>query len=206
MVEPMWDGILQGGPFLEIAFLLDTGAESRVRSLERVLGTLKSLSFPITFIHAGQNPNIMQQFQEGHPYDPEDPGSLIGHEARFPLIMGFPEERKATLFVAEVASRTIQYDFWFYGSEFDAPEWDQRGISPGEKPKFLTLLEELFRVYKFPLGVIGIEADCLSLFPDEQMWPSEAFQIAQFDPNKMPDTTEVWVVLWQGKYLKNSIF
>ena len=89
-----------------------------------VLGTLKSLPFPTTFIHAVQNPNIRQQFQEGHPYDPEDPGSLIGHEARFPLIMGFPEERKATLFVAEVATRTIQYDFWFYGSEL--PAWINR--------------------------------------------------------------------------------
>ena len=200
-----WDGILQGGPFLEFSFLLEAGAESRIQLLERVLDTLRSLSFPITFYHPDQYPNITRQFNDGYLDDPDDPKSRVYHVAKFPLIISFPEERKATLFVAEVASHTIHFDFWLYGSEFDAPEWNQRGISFRDKPKLLAFFEELYRAYRFPLGVIGWEADCLDMFSDHPGWPNEAYRIARFDPTKMPAAPGVDVVLWQGAYLRSAL-
>jgi hypothetical protein len=206
MVEPMWNGILLGGPFLEVSFLLDMGAESRAQLLERVLSALESLSVPVTFVHADQYPNIISQYAKDDPYVPGDHDLLVIGEAQFPLIVHFPEKRKALLHVHEVATRTVQVLFSFYGSSFDAPEWDQRGISPDDKSKFLDLLEELLRVFRSSLGVIGYEEDCLSLFPDRLAWPNEAYQVARFDPDKMPDTPGVIVVVWQGKYVKNKPF
>ncbi len=147
----------------------------------------------------------MKQFQEGYPYDPDDPDSIIIHKADFPLILCFPEERKSLLYVEEIAFLTLQFDFAFFGSGLDAPEWNQRGISPGDEPKFLTFFEELFRVYSFPLGAIGYEVDCLSLFPKYENWPSEVFQVDRFNPSKMPDNPEVEVVRWKGKYLKKKL-
>ncbi len=147
----------------------------------------------------------MLQFQEGYPYDSTDPDSIIIHQAEFPLIMQFPEECKSRLYVEEIAPHTLQFDFTFFGSAWDAPEWNQRGITPGDEPKFLNIFEELYRVYGFPLGTIGYEVDCLSLFPEYQTWPSDIFQIARFNPSKMPDNPEVEVIHWNGKYLKKKL-
>jgi hypothetical protein len=204
-VNQEWDGKLRGGPFLEVSFLLTTGEESRVEFLEHFLATLRLITIPFSFVHTEQNSVVMTQFQEGYPYDGGDPNSIIIHKAEFSLIISFPEERKSRLYVEEIASHTLQFDFAFYGSGFDAPEWNQGGISPGDESKFLNFFEELYRVYSFPLGAIGYEVDCLFLFPEHENWPSEIFQIARFDPSKMPDNPEVEVVRWKGKYLKNKL-
>ncbi len=197
-----WDGILRGGPFLEISFLLDTRGESSVQFLERALVTLESTKITAKLVNTGQNSIIFQQFKEGYPFDPEDPDSIILHKAEFGVKMHFPDERKARLCVEEVAPNTLQFDFAFFGSQFDAPEWKQRGVSHGDEPKFVSLFEELHRVFNFPLGVIGFEIDCLFLFPEYEPSPSETYQISRFDPTMIPDNPALEVILWNGQYLK----
>ncbi len=204
-VNEGWDGILRGGPFLEVSFLLTAEGKSRVEFLNQFLITLQSITFPFSFVHTEQNSVVMTQFQEGYPYDGDDPNSIIIHKAEFSLIISFPEERKSRLYVEEIASHTLQFDFAFHGSGFDAPEWNQRGISPGDESKFLNFFEELYRIYHFPLGAIGYEVDCLFLFPEYENWPSGVFQVDRFDPSKMPDNPEVEVVRWKGKYLKKKL-
>ncbi len=191
--------------YVEVSFLLDTMGESRVEFLEHFFRKFQSLTIAFTFVHTDQNPTIMKQFQEGYSYDPDDPDSNIIHKADFPLKIYFPEARKSMLYVEEIAPITLQFDFAFFGSGLDAPEWNQRGISPGDEPKFLTFFEELYRVFCFPLGAVGYEVDCLFLFPKYENWPSEVFQVDQFNPSKMPDNPEVEVVRWKGNYLKKKL-
>ncbi len=200
-----WDGKLRGGPFLEVSFLLETKGESRVDFLEHFLRTIPLITIHFTFVHTDQNPTIMNQFQEGYPWDSDDQDSIIIHKADFPLKIFFPEARKSMLYVEEIAPITLQFDFAFFGSGLDAPEWNQRGISPGDESKFLNFFEELYRVYSFPLGAIGYEVDYLYLFPKYENWPSEVFQVDQFNPSKMPDNPEVGVVCWKGNYLKKKL-
>ena len=57
-------------------------------------------------------------------------------------------------------------NFWFFGSIFDALEWEQVGIKNEEIIDFTNFLIELYSVYDFIIGGFAIEGDVLELLKE----------------------------------------
>lgn len=195
-MEPDW---LQGGPFLEVSFLLEL-KEEKVKAVQEIINNLSRVTNKIEIVDKNVK-EIIDFFDRGYPYDEEDPRSPKLHSLRLRLYVYLPRKRKTTLQIEMISSNVLMVNFWFYGDEFDEPEWDQIGIKKEEFVEFISFLKELYFVYEFKIGGIAIDEDILELFRFGELYPNECYRFEKLSPdNFLKEPSHFINIIWREKY------
>jgi len=168
---------LQGGPFLEISFLLTLDLD-RQSFVDMILTKLKSFKPSIEVVTTeSELKEKINDFDIGYPFDDKDPNSKVFHQAQIPVYVDTQVKRKSILSLRQVSNKLVAVDFWFFGSEFDAPEWNQVGITERQLPSFKDFLNNLFDTFDFVLGTMAYENSVTDLFNITDGWPDEKYNI-----------------------------
>ncbi|PEC48163.1 hypothetical protein [Bacillus sp. AFS096315] len=198
-----WSQWLQGGPFLEVSFLLELKKKKK-ETIQEIIFNLSKVRNRIE-IYDKNVEEIIDFFDRGYPFDEKDPQSIYMHSLRLRLYVYLSRKRKATLQIELVSSNAIIVNFWFYGSNFDAMEWDQIGIENEEITDFTNFLKELYFVYEFKIGGMAIEEDVISLFGFDEAYPNECYRYENISPDRfLQDTYGFIDIIWNEKYNKLS--
>jgi len=198
-----WSQWLQGGPFLEVSFLLEL-KEQKTKTIQDIINKLSKVTNKVEIVDKNVD-EIIDFFDKGYPYEEEDTQTNYIHSSRFRLYVYLSRKRKATLQIEMVSSNAIMVDFWFYGDEFDAPEWDQIGIKKEEFTDFTNFLKELYSVYEFKIGGIAIEEDVLELFGFSETYPNECYRYENVSPDHFLQEPSHFIdIIWSEKYKKLS--
>ena len=177
---------LQGGPFLEVSFILENNNE-REKFIHEFFAKLKNI--PQEFqIKTDTLDDKINEFSKGYPYDEKDPNTYQVHSLEIPLLINVSGERRSKLCFEEISKNTIQINFCFFGDENDAPEWNQKGIQDKDMPEFTKFLSALYEVFEFPIGAIAEENDCVSSFFEcGEWWPNECYKLHNINMQKIID-------------------
>lgn len=198
-----WSPWLQGGPFLEISFLLELKEKKR-ETIQDIILNLSKVSNRIE-IQDENVDEIIDFFDRGYPYDKADPQTNYLHSLRLRLYVYLSRKRKATLQIEMVSSNAIMVNFWFFGSIADALEWNQIGIKKEEIADFTNFLEELYSVYAFKIGGIAIEEDILELLGLGETYPNECYRYENVSLNRLlQEPSRSAEIIWNEKYKKLS--
>lgn len=198
-----WSQWLQGGPFLEVSFLLEL-KEKKTKTIQDIINKLSKVTNKVEIVDENVD-EIIDFFDRGYPYDEEDPQSIILHSLRLRLYVYLSRKRKATLQIKMVSPNALIVDFWFYGDEFDEPEWDQIGIKKEEFTGFTSFLKALYSVYEFKIGGIAIEEDVLELFGFDETYPNECYRYENVSPDYFLKEPSPFInIIWSEKYKKLS--
>mgnify|MGYP001620069441 CR=1 FL=1 len=175
---------LQGGPFLEVSFIVEN-PRNRRKFIEEFLNKLKNI--PQKFqIKLSNLDTEIEKFSNGYPWDEKDPNTYLIHSVEIPLLINVSGERKSKLYFEEISKDTIQINFCFFGDENDAPEWDQKGIKDKDMPEFTKFLSSLYEAFEFPIGAISVENDCVLLFFHcAETWPNECYKLNNINMEKI---------------------
>lgn len=196
-----WSQWLRGGPFLQVSFILEM-KEEKAETILGIINRLSKVTTKVEIVDDDMN-EIIDFFVRGYPDDEEDPQSKHIHSLRLKLYVYLSRKRKSTLQIEMVSPNALVVDFWFYGDEDDAPEWDQIGIKIDEFPEFTNFLEELFSVYEFKIGGIAIEEDVLQLLGFNETYPNDCFRYENVFPDHfMKEPPPFLNIIWNEKYKK----
>ncbi|MGG0174834.1 hypothetical protein [Gottfriedia acidiceleris] len=196
-----WSQWLQGGPFLEVSFLLELKKRKK-ETIQEIIFNLSKVRNKIE-IYDKNVDEIIDFFDRGYPFDEEDPQSIYIHSLKLRLYVYLSRKRKATLQIEMISSNAIMVNFWFYGSIFDVIEWDQIGIENEEIIDFTNFLKELYVVYEFKIGGIAIEEDIISLFGFDKAFPNECYRYENISPDQFLQESYSFIdVIWNEKYKK----
>ncbi|MBT2644789.1 hypothetical protein J7I80_21465 [Bacillus sp. ISL-41] len=195
-----WSQWLQGGPFLEVSFLLEhKEIEKKSKAIQDIINKLPKLTTKVEIIDENVD-EIIDFFDRGYPYDEEDPETNFIHSLRLRVFVHLPRKRKANLQIEMVSSNSIMVNFWFYGSIFDAFEWDQIGIKKEEIKDFTIFLIELYSLYEFRIGAIAIEEDVLELFGCGETYPNECYCYENVNPDCFLQEASWFInIIWNEK-------
>ena len=168
---------LQGGPFLEISFLL-TLESDRQSFIDNILTKLKSFNPTVEF--ATSEPELKEkitEFKIGYPDDDKDPNTKVYHQTQISLYVETDVKRKSVLSLRQISDKLVAVDFWFFGSELNAPEWNQVGITNEQLPIFKDFLNKLFDTFDFVIGTLGYDVSVTELFNSTETWPNEKYNL-----------------------------
>ncbi|PEL11989.1 hypothetical protein [Bacillus sp. AFS017336] len=196
-----WAQWLKGGPFLEVSFLLEL-KEEKTKTIQDIINKLFEITNKIEIVDKNVD-EIIDFFVRGYPYDEDDPKSTFIHSLRLRLYVELYGKRKATLQVEMISSNALIVDFWFFGSIFDAPEWDQIGIKENETIDFTNFLKELYFVYDYNIGGMAIEEDVRSLFGFDEAYPNECYCYENISLDlSLLESYGFIDIIWSEKYKK----
>lgn len=166
---------LQGGPFLEVSFFLENNSQDKQKIINDILDKIDQIQPKIEIINTIEEiNNEKEEFIKGYLYDETNLNSPTIHSMPLKLFVHFKRKRRCLLdFSISSKDKAILVEFCFFGSNFDAPEWDQVGVREEEINEFKGFLIKLFEIYNFPVGVLGYEMDVTYLFNTEKSWPDE---------------------------------
>jgi hypothetical protein len=190
---------LKGGPFLEVSFLLEY-KDDKTNAIKEIIKKVSYFNNKIEIVSSNLD-EIIGNFEKGYLYNEEEPLSRR-HSLFLNLYVYLPRKRKAVLHIEIVSSNSILVDFWFYGSEFDAIEWNQIGVKAEEYIDFVNFLIELFKIYEFKVGGIIYENDVTDFFELEEIFPNEGYRFENISPDFLlkPRTSTTLSVVWNQQY------
>lgn len=198
-----WSQWLQGGPFLEISFLLEL-KKNKKETIQEIILNISKVRNRIE-IYDNNVDEIIDFFAEGYPFDEEDPKTSYIHSLRLGLYVYLSRKRKATLQIEMVSSNAIMVNFWFYGSTVDAIEWDQIGIQNEVITDFTNFLKDLYSIYEFNIGGMAIEKNVISLFGFDEVYPNECYCLENVNPERFLQESNGFIdIIWNEKYKKLS--
>ncbi|MDG5786575.1 hypothetical protein QA612_03660 [Evansella sp. AB-P1] len=190
---------LQGGPFLEVSFITEL-KEKKSKAIQAIISRLSKLTNKVEIVDKNVD-EIIAFFERGYSFDEEDPHPIKLHSLRLRLYVNFPRKRKATLQIETVSSNALMVNFWFYGDEFDEPEWGQIGIRKEEFTDFTSFFEELYSVYEFKIGAIAIEEDVLDLFDCGETYPNERYRFKNVSSDYLFKEPSRFInIIWNEMY------
>jgi hypothetical protein len=190
---------LIGGPFLEVSFLLPL-KENKEKIIRSIINKMLESHYRIQVADNIVDDSI-SSFVLGYPYDEENPNTVFIHSLKLRLFVAFPRQRKAYLHIKQISSNSIIVDFCFYGSEFDAPEWNQAGVRKDEYIDFKQFLIDMFEIYDFIIGGISWEEDVKFLFDSNEVYPNECYQYQNISPDYFLQNPSYFTdVIWNQKY------
>lgn len=196
-----WSQWLQGGPFLEVSFLLEL-KEKKKEIIQDILFNLTRVRNRIE-IQDKNVDEIIDFFDRGYPFDEDDPHASHMHSLQLRLYVDLSIKRKATLQIVMVSSNAILVNFWFYGSIVGTLESDQIGIKKEEYTDFTNFLKELYSIYDFKIGGIAIEEDILELFGGDVPFPNECYCYENVSPDHFLQESSHFIdIIWSEKYKK----
>ena len=112
-----WSQWLQGGPFLEVSFLLELKEEkTKTKTTQDIINNLSKVTNKIEIVDENVD-GIIDFFNRGYPYDEEDPHTINLHSLRLRLYVYLLRKRKATLQLEVVSPNALMVNFCFYGDE-----------------------------------------------------------------------------------------
>lgn len=168
---------LQGGPFLEVSFLLTLDLD-RQSFIDNILTKLKSFKPTVDFVTTETElKEKIIEFNIGNPDDDKDANSKVYHQTQIPIYVDTDVKRKSILSLRQISDKLVVVDFWFYGSEFDAPEWNQIGVTNEQLTIFKDFLNKLFDTFDFIIGTVGYEISVIDLFFTGDTWPNEKYNL-----------------------------
>lgn len=170
---------LQGGPFYELSFLI----KNQVDKENLVKQILFNFSKKRNFIahHAKEElTERLRLFVEG-----ENEGNYLLRSFDIDTQIDISGSRKLRLFIAELSDELLKINFWFYGSPYDAKEWNQIGLKESDKPEFILFFKEAKEILEPILGTIAYEEDCTALFDSEYTYPNEYYKIKNLTLEKI---------------------
>jgi hypothetical protein len=172
---------LQGGPFLEVSFLMMHSID-RLLFITNVLTKLKTFKPTVEIaISEKELKEMIEEFNIGYPDDVDDPNSKFYYQTQIPVFVDIAEKRKSILSLRQVSTKFIAVDFWFYGSKWDAPEWNQHGITESQLPAFKLFLDSLYDAFQFPIGTLGFENSVTDIFDTSEGWPNEVYNLERIN-------------------------
>jgi hypothetical protein len=192
---------LQGGPFLEISFLL-TLESDRQSLADNILTTLNSFE-PIVEFATTETvlKEKISEFEIGYLEDDKDPTSKVYHETQIPIYVDIDGKRKSILSLRQVSDKFIAVDFWFYGSVWNAPEWNQVGITIEQLPLFKDFLNKLFDTFDFVIGTMGYEVSVTDLFDTNETWPNEKYNLDNINKQLLNIDNYFSLIIANQKYV-----
>jgi hypothetical protein len=161
------------GPFFELSFIMEED-----RHLKEIIDKIQSVSIRIKFMDELLDQSI-ESYIQGYPYDEHDPQGQYIHHACLNLEIETKRKRQGLLFVDRIAEKTIALSFCFNWE--DASEFNQPGIREDEIQEFIDLLVELYKLFYYKIGGIGVEADVKSFFNTSEGWPHEDYSLRNLD-------------------------
>ena len=192
---------LQGGPFLEVSFLLTLDSD-RLSFADNILTKLKSFTPTVEFaISVSDLKEKVNEFNIGYRYDVQDPNSIFLHSSQIPVYVETDEKRKSILSLRQISDKLVAIDFWFFGSEMDAPEWNQNGITVNKMPIFKDFLNKLFDTFDFIVGTIGYEISVTDLFNTKKAWPDEQYNLENIDTRLVQGDNYFTLIIDNKKYI-----
>lgn len=192
---------LKGGPFLEISFLL-TLELNRKSLAENILTKLKSFKPEVDF--ATTETGLIEKvsaFEIGYHDDDKDTSSKVYHQTQIPIYIDIDGKRKSILSLRQISNKLIAVDFWFYGSELDAPELNQKGITINQLPFFQDFLNTLFDTFDFVIGTMGYEISVTDLFDTNETWPNENYNLDNINKQLMQVDNYFLMIIANKKYV-----
>lgn len=124
---------LQGGPYYELSFLV-RNKKNKESLLDEILESLTNRVNVKIVDSSNQLNEKVDSFVKGY----EDEG-IIRRSIDINSEIQIEGNRKSRIFIEELSEELMKLNFWFYGSEYDAEEWNQIGIKENQKPKFREL-------------------------------------------------------------------
>lgn len=166
---------LQGGPFLEVSFLLPLEQE-RQHFVNNVLTKLKTFTPTVEFaVNEVELKEKINEFDTGFYDDEKNPNSKIYRSIQIPIYIDTGGKRKSVLSFRQLSDNLVAIDFWFFGSVWDEPEWNQKGIAENQISIFHSLLDNLFDAFDFIIGTVGYENSVSELFDTNETYPNEKY-------------------------------
>lgn len=160
---------IKGGPFIEISFSISDNKEIKF-IVEYIFKNIEKCMTNFKFEENDYSISY-ESFISGTEYDDE----LTYHAFEMVFTAEIGRERKGILFINKVEDSTYVVNLAFYGSEWDAPEWNQIGIMICERNYFDNLFRKLYDCFRFSIGCIAYEEDVLSLWNCDEIWPNSKF-------------------------------
>gem|GEM_PF-5749736 len=156
------DQWLKGEPFLEVSFILPI-TDPKSTFLTYLIEKIRKLKYTVD-VKEGNLDAVILSF-----------GNDMPGFAKIPLVMHFPEERKSELCIEEIAiGKALQFTFFFYGGKEDLK--GQIGIRDDDLLKFTDLLRSLYHIFRFPLGIVAFETNCIEIiFSSDKTWPDDSY-------------------------------
>ena len=188
---------LQGGPYYEISFLLKN-SEDKGKLLRSIISKINS-QLAIELNHSIKElASRVLAFEQG-----EKDGLIIRRNIELDAITQISGTRKHRLFISELSEELIKLNFWFYGSLYDAKEWNQKGIRSIDKPAFIQFFKSAKVVLEPILGTIAYEEDCEELFMTDILSPNKYFSIKNLNINSIKErlnqNVNQYEYFWLGK-------
>jgi hypothetical protein len=192
---------LQGGPFLEISFLLTLELD-RQSFVDSILTKLKSVN-PTVELATTVNDlkEKISEFDIGYAYDDKDPNSKFIHQAQIPVYVDTDGKRKSILSLRQISDKLVAVDFWFFGSEWDAPEWNQVGITERHLPIFKDFLNSLFDTFDFIVGTMAYENSVTDLFATGDTWPNDKYSLDNINKQSFQVDHYFLIIIANKKYI-----
>ncbi|WP_271766696.1 hypothetical protein [Aquimarina algiphila] len=172
---------LQGGPFYELSFLIKNS-----RNKVKLINDLVLLFNKIDVIEFVEPEKIIKSKIESYIQKHETIG-LIRRVFDTNTKINVAGMRKSRLHIQELSEELVKINFWFYGSTFDADEWNQVGLKLKDKPKFKLLFNVLKIKINPILGTIAYEEDCSGLFNTSQSPKSSDYSLNKLKLNEMKE-------------------
>ncbi len=192
---------LQGGPFLEISFLLIPESD-RQSFVDYILTSLKSFTPTVELaIAESELKEKITEFNVGYPYDEQNPNSIFLHSTKIPVYVDTDEKRKSILSIEQISDKLIVVDFWFYGDELDAPEWNQKGITESQVLVFHNFLHKLFDEFDFIIGTVGCEVSVTDVFDTDEGWPNEKYNLDNIDTDFLEGDNYFTLIIVNKKHI-----
>ena len=192
---------LQGGPFLEISFLLTLELD-RQSFADNILTKLKSFKPTVDLATTEEElKEKITEFDIGYPDDDQDTNSKVYHQTQIPIYVDTDVKRKSVLSLRQVSNKLVAVDFWFFGSEWDAPEWNQVGITNEQLPIFKDFLNKLFETFDFVIGTVGYEVSVTDLFDTGDTWPNENYNLDNINKQSLQVGNSFSLIVANKKYV-----
>mgnify|MGYP001767539963 CR=1 FL=1 len=192
---------LQGGPFLEISFLLTLELD-RQSFADNILTKLKSFKPTVDLATTEEElKEKITEFDIGYPDDGQDTNSKVYHQTQIPIYVDTDVKRKSVLSLRQVSNKLVAVDFWFFGSEWDAPEWNQVGITNEQLPIFKDFLNKLFETFDFVIGTVGYEVSVTDLFDTGDTWPNENYNLDNINKQSLQVGNSFSLIVANKKYV-----
>lgn len=192
---------LEGGPFLEISFLLTLELD-RQSFFDNIVTKLKSFKPTVDFATSETElEEKITEFNIGYPDDEKDRNTKVYHQTQIPIYVDTDVKRKSILSLRQISDKLVAVDFWFFGSKWDAPEWNQVGITNEQLPIFKDFLSKLFDTFDFVIGTVGYEVSVTDLFDTDDTWPDEKYSLDNINRQSLQVDNYFSLIVANKKYI-----
>ncbi len=173
---------LKGGPFYELSLLFKNPID-KIGFIENILEILRNskLNFQI-FESDKEFEDKLKNFIEGYKDDTVTI-RILNLNTKIDIV----GNRKFKLNVIELSEELIEVNFWFYGSLYDADEWEQKGIKVEDKPYFKRFLIGTINQLNPIIATIAYENSCDFVFDTEDTYPSSEYVIKDLSIEKIKE-------------------